>query len=166
VLFRVYPKFAVDGMLGKIAKKLRIFGFDTLYLADTDDDAIIKICSNGKRVFLTKDRELYRRSRKANIPCFLIHLENELESLIAIMKEYDIGYILHVPNENTRCTMCNGDLETVTNSSPLADAVPKKVFESITIFFKCIDCQKIYWSGKHVKEINRLVDEINKKIMM
>jgi uncharacterized protein with PIN domain len=165
VLFRVYPKFAVDGMLGKIAKKLRIFGFDTLYLADTDDDAIIKICSDGKRVFLTRDRELYNRSRKANIPCFLINLENELESLIAIMKEYDIGYILHVPNKNTRCTLCNGDLEIVSNSSPLADAVPKKVFESIDIFFKCMDCQKIYWSGKHVKEINCLVDEINKKIM-
>jgi uncharacterized protein with PIN domain len=39
----VYPIFAVDGMLGKIAKKLRIFGFDTLYLANTDDDTIIEI---------------------------------------------------------------------------------------------------------------------------
>ena len=164
MLFWIYPKFAVDGMLGKIAKKLRIFGFDTLYLADTDDDAIINICSDGKRVFLTKDRELYRRSRKANIPCFLINLENELESLTAIMKEYDIGYILHVPNENTRCTLCNGDLETVSDSAPLADAVPQKVFESIDIFFKCTNCQKIYWSGKHVKEINCLVDEINKKL--
>ena len=157
-------KFAVDGMLGKIAKKLRMFGFDTLYLADADDDAIIKICSDGERVFLTKDRELYRRSRKANIPCFLITWENELESLTAILKEYNIGYIFHVPNENTRCTLCNGDLETVSDSLPLEHTVPKKVFESIDIFFKCVDCQKIYWSGKHVKEINCLVDEINKKL--
>ena len=74
-------------MLGKIAKKLRMFGFDTLYFADTDDNAIINICMDEKRVFLTKDRELYKRSLKANIPCFLIDLENELESLIAIMKE-------------------------------------------------------------------------------
>ena len=80
-------------MLGKIAKKLRIFGFDALYLADTDDDAIIKICLNEKRVFLTKDRELYKRSRKANIPSFLIDSENELESLIAIMKECNISHV-------------------------------------------------------------------------
>src|SRR5215213_3579061 len=147
-------------MLGKIAKKLRFFGFDTLYLANIDDGAIIEICLNENRVFLTKDRELYKRSRKANIPCFLIDSENELESLIAIMKECNIGYVLRVPNENTRCTLCNGALEVVSNPSPLADAVPKKVFESINIFFKCTNCQKIYWSGKHVKEINCLVDEI------
>ena len=153
-------------MLGKIAKKLRFFGFDTLYLANIDDGAIIEICLNENRVFLTKDRELYKRSRKANIPCFLIDSENELESLIAIMKECNIGYVLRVPNENTRCTLCNGALEVVSNPSPLADAVPKKVFESINIFFKCTNCQKIYWSGKHVKEINCLVDEINKKIMV
>ena len=152
-------------MLGKVAKKLRMFGFDTLYLADTDDDSIIEICSDGKRVFLTKDRELYRRSRKANIPCFLITSDNELDSLIAIMRECNVGYIFHVPNENTRCTMCNGDLETVSNLSPLSYAVPRKVFESIDMFFKCVDCQKIYWSGKHIREINCLVDEINKKIV-
>jgi uncharacterized protein with PIN domain len=162
----VYPIFAVDGMLGKIAKKLRIFGFDTLYLADTDDDTIIEICLHENRVFLTKDRELYKRSRKANIPSFLIDSENELESLIAIMKECNISYVLRVPNENTRCTLCNGALETVTYSLPLADIVPKKVFESINIFFKCTNCQKIYWSGKHVKEINYLVDKINKKIII
>jgi uncharacterized protein len=162
----VYPLFAVDGMLGKIAKKLRFFGFDTLFLADTEDGTIIEICLNENRVFLTKDRELYKRSRKANIPSFLIDSENELESLIAIMKGCNIRHIFRVPNENTRCTLCNGALETVTNSSLLADAVPKKVFESINIFFKCTNCQKIYWSGKHVKEINCLVDEINKKILM
>ena len=164
VLFRAYPKFAVDGMLGKFAKKLRMFGFDTIYLADTDDDAIIRICSDGKRVFLTKDRELYRRARKANIPCFLITSDNELESLVAIMKECNVRYVFHVPNENTRCTLCNGVLEPVSNVLSLADVVPKKVFEMIDMFFKCMDCQKIYWSGKHVKEINCLVDEINKKL--
>ncbi len=153
-------------MLGKIAKKLRMFGFDTLYFADTDDNAIINICLDEKRFFLTKDRELYKRSLKSNIPCFLIDLENELESLVAVMKECDIGCILHVPNKNTRCTLCNGDLETVSDSSLLANVVPRKVFESIDIFFKCVNCQKIYWSGKHVKEINFLVDEINKRIMM
>jgi uncharacterized protein with PIN domain len=52
----VYPIFAVDGMLGKIAKELRIFGFDNLYLSNTDNDTIIEIFLDGKRVFLTKDR--------------------------------------------------------------------------------------------------------------
>jgi uncharacterized protein with PIN domain len=160
----VFPIFALDGMLGKMAKKLRFLGFDALYLANTGDDAILEICLGEKRVFLTKDRELYKRARKANIPCFLIKSENELDNLVAIMRECNISYISHAPNENTRCTLCNGALEAVSDSSPLAGAVPKKVFGSVDRFFRCINCQKIYWSGKHVKEINCLVDEINKKL--
>ena len=57
-------------MLGKIAKKLRMFGFDTLYFADTDDNAIINICLDEKRVFLTKDRELYKRFLNQTFPVF------------------------------------------------------------------------------------------------
>ncbi|MBA3750163.1 MAG: hypothetical protein H0X03_04585 [Nitrosopumilus sp.] len=48
-------------------------------------------------------------------------------------------------------------------SSLLVDDIPKKVFEYIDIFYKCPNCQKNYWNGKHVKEINNLVDIINKK---
>lgn len=56
-----------------------------------------------------------------------------------------------------------GRLETVMKSSLLVDDIPKKVFEYIDIFYKCPNCQKNYWNGKHVKEINNLVDIINKK---
>ena len=51
-------------MLGKIAKKLRIFGFDTEYLANTDDNTIIKMNFDKKRIILTKDRQLYTRISK------------------------------------------------------------------------------------------------------
>lgn len=47
----MYPIFAVDGMLGKIAKKTKNLGFDNLYLSNTDDDTIIEIFLDGKRVF-------------------------------------------------------------------------------------------------------------------
>ncbi|MDQ6722868.1 MAG: Mut7-C RNAse domain-containing protein [Thermoproteota archaeon] len=158
------PKFLADGMLGKIAKKLRIIGFDTEYLANTDDNMIIKMCFDKRRTILTKDRQLYARSLKLNIPCILITLENELESLITIMKEYDIHYIFPVTNKFTRCTLCNGTLDTVLESLLMLDDVPKKVLKSTDVFFKCSNCQKIYWNGTHIKEINHLIDEINKEI--
>ncbi len=160
-----YPKFIADGMLGKIAKKLRIFGFDTEYLANTDDNTIIKINFDKKRIILTKDRQLYTRSLSLNIPCFLITLENESENLITIMKEYNIEFIFHITNKYTRCTLCNGALETVTKSSPtVLNNVPQKVLEYVDNFYKCVICQRIYWNGTHVNEINKLVDRINKNI--
>lgn len=152
-------------MLGKIAKKLRIFGFDTEYLANTDDNTIIKMNLDKKRIILTKDRQLYTRSLKLNIPCLLITVENELENLITIMKEYNIKYIFPITNKYTRCTLCNEVLEIVTKSSTsVIYNVPKKVLENIDTYFKCVKCQRIYWNGTHIKEINKLVDEINKKI--
>jgi uncharacterized protein len=160
-----YPKFIADGMLGKISKKLRIFGFDTEYLANTNDNAIIKINFDKKRIILTKDKQLYTRAIRLNIPCFLITIENELANLVAIMKESDVNYISPITNKHTRCTLCNGVLETVTKSSPsVLDNVPKKVLENIDTFYKCTSCQNIYWNGTHIKEINKLVDEINKNI--
>jgi uncharacterized protein with PIN domain len=55
-------------MLGKIAKRQRIFGFDNLYLSNTDDDTIIEIFLDGKQVFLTKDRNLIEdRAKQATL---------------------------------------------------------------------------------------------------
>jgi uncharacterized protein with PIN domain len=150
-------------MLGKTAKKLRILGFDTEYLVNIDDNEIINRCLDRKRVILTKDRQLYKRLIKLYIPCFLIISENELENLIMIMKESDINYVFPVPNENTRCSLCNEILDKIPKSS-LVDIVPKKVFENVNKFFTCPNCKKIYWGGKHIREINYLIDEINIKI--
>ena len=151
-------------MLGKVAKKLRIFGFDTEYLANTDDNEIINRFSDRKRIILTRDKQLYKRLTKLNIPSFPIISDNELETLIIIMRESNIKYVLSVPNENTRCSLCNGTLDKAQKSSLAADIVPKKVFENANIFFKCSNCNKIYWDGKHTKELNQIIDKINKEI--
>jgi uncharacterized protein with PIN domain len=161
----VYPKFIADGMLGKIAKKLRIFGFDTEYLANTDDNTLIKMSINNNRTILTKDRQLYVRSLKLNVPCFLITLENEFENLAIIMREFNITYIFSVTNKHTRCTLCNGSLKEVIKSSFIEPSIPKKVFDNAEIFFICSICKKIYWNGTHIQEINQLIDNINKKII-
>ncbi len=150
-------------MLGKVAKKLRIFGFDTEYLANTDDNDIISRFSDRKRIILTRDKQLYKRLTKINIPSCPIISDNELETLIIIMKESSINHVFPVPNENTRCSLCNGTLDK-TQKSSLADIVPKKVFENAHVFFRCTNCNKVYWDGKHTKELNHVIDKINKEI--
>jgi len=150
-------------MLGKVAKKLRLFGFDTEYLANTDDNEIIKRSLDSKRIILTKDKQLHKRLIKLKIPSFPIISENELETLVIIMKESHINYVYSVPNENTRCSLCNGTLDEIQKPS-LVNVVPKKVFENTSMFFECSNCNKIYWDGKHIKEINQIIDKINKEI--
>jgi uncharacterized protein with PIN domain len=161
------PKFLVDGMLGKLARKLRIFGFDTVYLSDIDDENIIKLAIHTKRNLLTKDKQLYKRSLKLYIPCLLITFENESDNLISILKRYGIKFVYSVTNDFTRCTMCNGEIKSIKRDilpSTLKENIPKKVIENNSIFYKCTKCEKIYWNGTHIQELNILIDKINSKL--
>jgi uncharacterized protein with PIN domain len=153
-------------MLGKIAKKLRIFGFDTEYYSNIDDNVILKKSIKENRKVLTKDKVLYKRCIKLNIPCMLVESENELENLIFIVKEMDVKNICTVSNDFTRCTICNGRLSKTDRSqiSLRTKEIPKRVLEKNELFFYCSNCQKPYWNGTHIQEINKLILEINKEI--
>ena len=71
------PSFLVDAMLGNIARKLRIFGYDTLYLKDTSDTSVLGIASREKRILLTRDKELFRRVIKEGIDGVLLEEYDE-----------------------------------------------------------------------------------------
>ncbi len=154
-------------MLGKLAKKLRIFGFDTIYLPNIDDGNLIEFAIDTKRILLTKDKELYKRTLKIKIPCHLLTFENELDNIISILKRYGIKSIHLVTNDNTRCTICNGEIESIkreTLSSTIDANIPKKVLDNNSIFYKCTMCKKIYWNGTHILKLNTLIDKINNKL--
>ncbi len=144
-----------------MAKKLRFFGFDTLYIPHTDDNLILKINANKERIILTNDKLLYSRSSKLEIPCLLINLDTEIDNIIFIMKKCNINKIYLAINDLTRCTICNGSLNTNLKNTELFN-IPKKVLENNPTFFRCTSCKKIYWNGTHVKEINFYIEKINK----
>lgn len=153
-------------MLGKIAKKLRIFGFDTEYFVNIEDNILIKKGSDENRKILTKDKILYKRCTKQKISCILIASENEIDNLIYVMKENQIDHIFPVTNNFTRCTVCNGQLSKTPKSQIrlTKNKIQKKVLENNDIFFNCSSCQKVYWNGTHIQQINKLIIEINKEI--
>lgn len=158
------PQFIADSMLGNIARKLRIFGFDAEFLLDVDDNYFIDSRSQEGRIILTRDKQLYFKLAKKKAPSILLLSYCELDNLVLILKECGISKLEMVPNRYTRCTKCNGELFTRDKSLELA-AIPKKVYEGITLISKCSNCSKIYWNGTHVKEINLLVDNINNILM-
>ncbi|RLF50606.1 MAG: hypothetical protein DRN11_04375, partial [Thermoplasmata archaeon] len=58
-------KFVCDEMLGTLAKWLRIFGYDTKYVKNVDDEDILKIANEENRIILTRDKFLARKAKKA-----------------------------------------------------------------------------------------------------
>jgi uncharacterized protein with PIN domain len=156
----MYPSIIADSMLGNIAKKLRIFGFDTLYAKDIEDKTIMETASITNRIILTRDKQLHNSTIKKNISCILLYSEKEIDNFIMLFDYLGIKKIELIPNEKTRCSLCNEKLISIPKSSVTGKA-PKKVFDRTELFFECSICHKAYWTGKHVKDINYLIELIN-----
>lgn len=157
------PRFLVDSMLGNIAKKLRVLGFDAEFLLDINDDLLIKKSKTENKFLITRDKQLFQKSSRYDIRGLLLPNDDEYKNLFLIFRHCNIKSIDLVPNRRTRCTICNGTL-MMLDRSLLSDFVPEKVYNNITIFFKCSECLKVYWNGTHIKSINILVDKINKSL--
>jgi len=76
--------FLVDAMLGNIAKKLRILGFDSEYVSDIDDSKLIEKAKNENRTIISRDRNLIDRAKKNEISSVYITKENEIEQFLEI----------------------------------------------------------------------------------
>ena len=166
--------FLADAMLGNIARKLRIFGFDTIYLTHTPDDEILKIGIDQDRVILTADRELFKRIVKSGARGVLVNGgASELEDLIHIFTKNGITSV-GTNGIGSRCSVCNGPLEERTsdqvknhhcsNDHAVID-VPDKVISYHKQFFECTACGKIYWEGGHLKGIKSLAQNLDAKLL-
>lgn len=157
--------FIADAMLGKIARKLRLFGFDTFYKSDIDDIEVISISKNEKRIILTGDRNLFAKSNKLGLTAVLINCVNEIDNLVKILSYLGIKYINYSPF-STRCTVCNNELNTIHEKKIIKEKhiVPPYIVNTNDVFFLCSKCDKIYWNGSHIQYMSNYIDEINIKL--
>jgi uncharacterized protein len=155
--------FIVDAMLGKIARKLRIFGFDTVYDPNIDDMDILNSPKYYGRIVLTNDRILFRRCKKKGIDAILTDKGTEIENFVTIFRSLDIDYVSS-QNEPHLCTCCNGLLNTIIEKNSIKHQIPDRLLNSKNVFYKCRQCNKIYWIGSHMDRIDCLIKEINTKL--
>lgn len=155
--------FIVDAMLGKIARKLRIFGFDTVYESKIDDMDILNSSKYYGRIVLTSDRALFSRCKKKGLDTILMDKRTEVENLVTIFRSLDIESInsQELPHF---CTCCNGLLDTIIDKNSIKNKIPDRLLQTKDIFYKCSQCNKIYWIGSHMEHIACLIREINMKL--
>jgi uncharacterized protein with PIN domain len=161
--------FLADAMLGSIARKLRIFGFDTFYNAQVNDDEILKIGMEQDRVILTADKELFKRIVKIGARGVLVSGgASELEDLVHILRKTGIKSV-GMDGIGSRCPVCNGSLEERTSDHLKKNdddnnenvALPDRVIACHSQFFHCTVCGKVYWEGSHLKRITDLVRNLD-----
>jgi uncharacterized protein len=140
-------KFIADAMLGKLAKRMRLLGFDVLYGRTLDDNEIIRLSLEQNRVILTRDTELAGRPLATHL-LFIKHdsVKDQLGQII------DTFVIESVPAPLTRCSVCNDTLLPITKQD-IKDIVPEYVYINYSGFLRCVSCGRVYWEGSHVRNM-------------
>ena len=134
-------KFLADTMLGRLAKWLRLSGYDTVYRSDLDDGALAQLARSENRVLLTRDVELTRRRGVRSV---LIESDQTAEQLTQVLRELR----LRTRTAFTRCAECNVRLRKLSRARA-KDRVPPYVHRTQTRFRECPRCQRVYWRGTH-----------------
>lgn len=149
-------------MLGTIAKKLRIFGFDCTYSATIEDDDLILTAKKQDRIIITKDSKLADNARKHDILTIEITAPTEKEQFVEIAKKMGWSkYRFDVTS--ARCAVCNGVLQAIQRNQ-VVDKVPPKIAQYVKEFWICSNCKHIYWEGTHIRKLEKLIAEINDQI--
>lgn len=146
-------RFVLDGHLGKLARWLRLIGYDSLHMNHCDDADLAGISAEQERVLLTRDRGLLMR-RCVVHGCYVRETES-VAQLREVMRRYD----LNTTGALTRCMVCNGMINPVGKSAIL-DLLPENTRKHYTVFFKCGGCGKIFWEGSHHARLRRLIESL------
>lgn len=139
-------RFIADTMLGRLAKWLRILGYDTLYPGQETDHRLAKIAADDVRVLLTRDVELAARKGFQKL---LIHSNELSEQLAQVIEAFDLK-----TNDRTLslCLLCNRSLSEI-GKEQAQGKVPTYVYQTQPRFHQCSSCGKIYWAGTHLEHI-------------
>lgn len=154
-------RFVIDGMLGSLARWLRMLGHDVDYNSERNDDDLLKVASYEKRTLLTRDEQLYGRARLRTISAFLVPGEKESKRLAFLANA--IGISLEVNMAETRCPRCGATLRQ-TAKAEIAGKIPAKSVQLYDQYWRCEnrDCEKVYWVGSHWKQIHQTLEEARK----
>lgn len=140
-------KFIADAMLGRLAKWLRILGFDVLYYPDIDDREVVRIAREQERTILTRDTQLSNRKGLPGV--VFIEKDDVFDQLALIMTRLDLNQTVF----SGRCVVCNGVLDEVPRKEEVRELVPDFIYLNFSGFLRCRDCGKVYWEGSHHKGI-------------
>jgi uncharacterized protein with PIN domain len=154
-------RFVVDGMLGTLAKWLRILGYDALFDPGLDDNQLVRLTRAEGRVLLTRDRGLAQRR---GVQHLLIISENLDEQIRQVLTELDAtAFLSHSKGERaSRCPVCNDLLQAIDLEAARA-LVPPYVAQTQQSFCQCPACRRIYWRGTHRQHMEEFLERIGRE---
>ena len=148
------PRFAVDVNLGRLARLLRLVGFDARFDPDLDDAALAAVAAGEHRILLTHDRGLLKRRQVTH--GLYVRADRPFDQIVEVINRLDLARRV-VPF--TRCLRCGGILSAVCKADVI-DRLEPLTRRHYDEFACCGSCGQLYWKGSHHSRLADLVDRI------
>lgn len=139
------PRVYLDVMLGKLATMLRMAGWDAAYALDRGveaDQVILEEVASTNRLLITRDRQLAGRA-----PESVLLTTRDVEEQVAELRE--AGFTVEF-DEPTRCSNCNGRLESVSTGTHTPEYAPESAETDV---WRCRECSQHFWKGSHWDDV-------------
>jgi uncharacterized protein with PIN domain len=150
-------KFAVDCMLGKLAKWLKILGFDSLYFSKIEDSELLALAQKEGRTLLSRDNALLQKSR--GTPTLFIESEDWKTQLKQVLDDFNLWQKV---SPYSRCIECNCKLKDLTKRRA-KNLVTPFVYERAKSFALCPRCGRVFWKGTHHQDMEYKIKDILRK---
>lgn len=144
-------RFILDAHLGKLAKYLRMLGFDSLYRNDFDDEDIIELAARENRIILTRDKPLLKSKRITH--GYYIRTTDTHQQIREVVQKFDLYSQF---KSFTRCMTCNTEL-VPKKKQEIMHIIQPDTLQNFNEFFFCPTCRKVYWKGSHFKRMESFI---------
>jgi hypothetical protein len=147
--------FVADCMLGRLAKWLKILGFDVLYFSKAEDKDLADLSRREDRVLLTRDTGLIEKTAKRSNRLF-VRSDDWEDQVVQVLD--DLGLWDDV-RPNTRCIECNLPLKALARERA-RNLVTPYVYERASSFAICPGCNRVFWQGTHYGDMERKIERL------
>jgi len=150
----------VDHNVGKLAKWLRIMGYDTLFFNGSNDSRLVAIALAEGRVILTRDTQIMQRGvvTKGHLKAILIQSDRPELQMYQVIEALNLDCQFR---PFTLCLECNQPL-VVRSKEQVKELVPPYVFQTQNQYMECPACHRIYWRGTHWQAMTKKLKQFMK----
>ncbi|MEJ8756944.1 Mut7-C RNAse domain-containing protein [Pontibacter sp. H259] len=148
-------RFVLDVHLGKLARLLRMLGFDTIYDPALSEKQIVGIALSEERILLTRGTEILKL-KTIKYGYWLRSQDPEIQ-LREVITYYNLTALMF--RLFSRCLVCNGEIKQVQKEAIQAQLPPKTQLY-FHEFYQCSNCRRVYWKGSHFERMQEFIQTL------
>ena len=151
-------KFVADVHLGKLAKTLRMLGFDTAYKNSFTTKELVAVAIKEGRILLSRNAAIGKKNDY--IKTFVVQSEEYFEQLKSVLQHFQLK---NKWQPFSRCMVCNGKLRIVLKEM-ISELLAENTWKHFNEFWQCSECNRVYWKGSHYNRMFVLIERLQREL--